>query len=64
MTSFDRNGDSDPVAVTSRIDSPAVDWLVSSEEPAVRFLARRDVLGEEIAPTGSSGSPAPSSTGK
>jgi len=25
---------------------PAVDWLLGSDEPAVRFLTRRDVLGE------------------
>lgn len=34
----------------SRIDSPAVDWLLGSREPAVRFLTRRDVLGEEVEP--------------
>jgi hypothetical protein len=27
----------------------AVDWLLESREPAVRFLTRRDVLGEELA---------------
>jgi hypothetical protein len=26
----------------------AVNWLLSSDEPAVRFLTRRDVLGEPI----------------
>jgi hypothetical protein len=29
---------------------PGVDWLLSSDEPAVRFLARRDVLGEQVEP--------------
>jgi hypothetical protein len=29
---------------------PGVDWLLSSDEPAVRFLARRDVLGERVEP--------------
>ena len=50
MTSFDRSGDSDRVAATSAIESPAVDWLLSSDEPAVQYLTRRDVLGEEIDP--------------
>jgi hypothetical protein len=27
----------------------AVDWLLGSQEPAVRLLARRDVLGEQVA---------------
>ncbi len=27
-------------------DTAAVDWLLASEEPAVRMLTRRDVLGE------------------
>ena len=27
----------------------AVDWLLASDEPAVRLLARRDVLGEQVA---------------
>jgi len=30
----------------------AVDWLLSSEEPAVRLLTRRDVLGEDVVLTG------------
>jgi hypothetical protein len=38
------------VAVTRRIESPAVEWLLGSCEPAVRFLTRRDVLGEEVQP--------------
>lgn len=29
---------------------PAIEWLVASEEPAVRYLTRRDVLGESVAP--------------
>jgi hypothetical protein len=28
----------------------AVDWLLSSDEPAVRYLTRRDVLGERVEP--------------
>jgi hypothetical protein len=28
----------------------AVDWLLASEEPAVRYLARRDLLGEPVEP--------------
>ncbi|HVX47449.1 MAG TPA: hypothetical protein VHC49_26405 [Mycobacteriales bacterium] len=27
-------------------NDPAVDWLLGSDEPAVRFLARRDLIGE------------------
>ncbi|HET8653362.1 MAG TPA: hypothetical protein VFM13_12425 [Gaiellaceae bacterium] len=38
------------MAATSAIESPAVDWLLSSDEPAVQYLTRRDVLGEEIDP--------------
>jgi hypothetical protein len=30
-------------------DAAAVEWLLTSDEPAVRFLTRRDVLGEDIA---------------
>jgi hypothetical protein len=34
-----------------RVDpAPAVEWLLESDEPAVRYLTRRDVLGEEVAP--------------
>jgi len=34
-----------------RVDSaPAVDWLLGSSEPAVRYLTRRDVLGEDVEP--------------
>lgn len=29
---------------------PAIDWLLSSAEPAVRYLTRRDVLGEPLEP--------------
>ena len=28
----------------------AVDWLLRSEEPAIRFLTRRDLLGERSSP--------------
>ncbi|WP_246186840.1 hypothetical protein [Microlunatus speluncae] len=28
----------------------AIDWLLSSDEPAIRYLARRDLLGTEAAP--------------
>jgi hypothetical protein len=28
----------------------AIDWLLSSDEPSVRFLTRRDVLGERVEP--------------
>jgi len=30
-------------------DRSAVDWLLGSQEPAVRLLARREVLGEQVA---------------
>ena len=30
--------------------APAVDWLLDSSEPAIRYLTRRDVLGEDAAP--------------
>jgi hypothetical protein len=33
-------------------ESAAVDWLLSSDEPAVRYLTRRDVLGESVQPDG------------
>jgi hypothetical protein len=29
---------------------PAVEWLLASSEPAVRYLTRRDVLGEDVEP--------------
>jgi len=28
----------------------AVEWLLDSEEPAIRYLTRRDVLGERVEP--------------
>ncbi|MDP8959436.1 MAG: hypothetical protein M3N51_09620 [Actinomycetota bacterium] len=31
------------------LNHTAFDWLLVSEEPAIRFLARRDLLGEETA---------------
>jgi hypothetical protein len=31
-------------------DEAAVTWLLASDEPAVRALARRDLLGEEVPP--------------
>jgi hypothetical protein len=30
--------------------APAVEWLLASKEPAIRFLTRRDVLGESVEP--------------
>ena len=42
----------------SGVDDPtaaAVAWLLASEEPAVRSLARRDLLDEEVAPADASG---------
>ena len=30
----------------------AVSWLLSSAEPAIRLLTRRDLLGEKVADTG------------
>ncbi|MDQ3876020.1 MAG: hypothetical protein M3322_10830, partial [Actinomycetota bacterium] len=34
-----------------RVDpAPAVEWLLRSSEPAVRYLTRRDVLGEDVEP--------------
>jgi hypothetical protein len=36
------------MAVRSPTQSPAVDWLLASEEPAVRFLTRRGILGERV----------------
>jgi hypothetical protein len=35
-------------ATTSGDGGPAVEWLLSSKEPAIRFLTRRDVLGERV----------------
>jgi hypothetical protein len=32
------------------VSAAAVDWLLASEEPAVRYLARREVLGEPVEP--------------
>jgi hypothetical protein len=32
--------------------SGAVNWLLSSAEPAVRLLARRDLLGQDTARAG------------
>jgi hypothetical protein len=29
-------------------DAAAVEWLLTSDEPAVRYLTRRDVLGEDV----------------
>ncbi|HET6919180.1 MAG TPA: hypothetical protein VFI46_06910 [Jiangellaceae bacterium] len=31
-------------------DAAAIDWLLGSHEPAVRYLTRRDVLGEDVSP--------------
>ncbi len=31
-------------------DAAAIDWLLESHEPAVRYLTRRDVLGEDVSP--------------
>jgi hypothetical protein len=33
------------------VTSPAVQWLLDSDEPAVRRLARRELLGERVGPT-------------
>jgi hypothetical protein len=34
-----------------RVDpTPAVEWLLGSNEPAIRYLTRRDVLGEDVEP--------------
>jgi hypothetical protein len=33
------------------VTGDAVDWLLSSAEPAVRLLARRDLLGADVAET-------------
>jgi hypothetical protein len=32
------------------LEHPAVEFLLASREPAIRFLTRRDVLGEDVAP--------------
>jgi hypothetical protein len=37
------------------VNDPAIDWLLTSDEPAVRYLTRRDLLGE---PSGSLGADA------
>ena len=29
-------------------DQAAIDWLLASKEPAVRMMARRDLLGEKV----------------
>jgi hypothetical protein len=36
------------MAVTAR--GAAIDFLVASKEPAIRYLTRRDVLGEDVTP--------------
>jgi hypothetical protein len=39
------------VAATHSVEAgSAIDWLLSSDEPAVRYLTRRDVLGERVTP--------------
>jgi hypothetical protein len=38
-----------PMALThsiSALNQSAIDWLLRSDDPAIRFLARRDLLGE------------------
>ena len=37
------------VAAAGARTQAAVDWLLESREPAIRFLTRREVLGEEVA---------------
>src|SRR5215217_2088226 len=37
-------------ATTTGVDAAAVDWLLASREPAIRYLTRRDVLGERDPP--------------
>ena len=39
----------DPTAQTPTTD-PAVEWLLASREPAIRFMTRRDLLGEQLGP--------------
>ena len=34
--------------MTPVMDDEAVGWLLSSSEPAVRLMTRRDLLGEDI----------------
>ena len=36
-------------ATRTRLD-PAVEWLLASKEPAIRYLTRRDVLGDRVRP--------------
>ena len=36
--------------LVSERDEAATAWLLSSEEPAIRVLARRELLNEEVAP--------------
>jgi hypothetical protein len=34
---------------TRQVDArPAVEWLLASDEPAIRYMTRRDVLGEDV----------------
>src|SRR4051812_2987416 len=35
-------------AAATRSTDAAVEWLLGSDEPAIRYLARRDVLGEDV----------------
>jgi len=36
-----------PAVNTQALDAAAIDWLLSSEEPGIRMMARRDLLGED-----------------
>ena len=36
--------------LVSEQDEAAIAWLLSSDEPAIRALARRELLNEEVAP--------------
>jgi hypothetical protein len=51
LTAGGRGSDSFAVVAARARDlraDPAVEWLLGSDEPAVRYLTRRDVLGEPV----------------
>ena len=39
-----------PAVSATELDAQAIEWLLASDEPGIRFQARRDLLGEKLAP--------------
>lgn len=37
------------VRTAAQLDERAIEWLLASDEPGIRFQARRDLLGEKVA---------------